>query len=187
MRMVRITPAAPSTGAGVLDKSMPHLPQRIWALSPAFSPILEAGDGATSFGGGDCFKLCIVVQTLGSFSFYPDATFPPHSSYLSTTTVFQGPTSFHLKQISTFVNSTWAQNQGSGWLDDLQIHGWESDSGTAIFLKPWSKGNFSDEEITELVDLFRVYLIGFIREVQHRVNEFQLECEYIPLIWRDSQ
>ena len=100
--------------------------------------------------------------------------------------MFQGPTSFHLKQISTFVNSTWAQNLGSGWLDDLQIHGWDSDPGTAIFLKPWSKGNFSDEEMTELVDLFRVYLIGFIREVQDRVNEFQLECEYIPLIWRDS-
>ncbi|XP_024842776.1 CD1b molecule isoform X2 [Bos taurus] len=89
--------------------------------------------------------------------------------------VFQGPTSFHLMQISTFVNSTWAQNQGSGWLDDLQIHGWESDSGTAIFLKPWSKGNFSDDEVTELVDLFRAYFIGFTREVQDRVNEFQLE------------
>ncbi|XP_061258396.1 T-cell surface glycoprotein CD1b-2 isoform X4 [Bos javanicus] len=89
--------------------------------------------------------------------------------------VFQGPTSFHLMQISTFVNSTWAQNQGSGWLDDLQIHGWESDTGTAIFLKPWSKGNFSDDEVTELVDLFRAYLIGFTREVQDRVNEFQLE------------
>ncbi|XP_069401204.1 T-cell surface glycoprotein CD1b-2-like isoform X1 [Ovis canadensis] len=89
--------------------------------------------------------------------------------------VFQGPTSFHLKQISTFVNSTWAQNLGSGWLDDLQIHGWDSDPGTAIFLKPWSKGNFSDEEMTELVDLFRAYFIGFTREVQDRVNEFQLE------------
>ena len=140
-----------------------------------------------ALGAGDHFKFCIVVQTLGSFSYYSDSTFPPHSSDLSTTTVFQGPTSFHLMQISTFVNSTWAQNQGSGWLDDLQIHGWESDSGTAIFLKPWSKGNFSDEAMTELQDLFRVYFIGFTREVQDRVNEFQLECEYSPLIWKDSQ
>ncbi|XP_069401220.1 T-cell surface glycoprotein CD1b-2-like isoform X4 [Ovis canadensis] len=93
--------------------------------------------------------------------------------------VFQGPTSFHLKQISTFVNSTWAQNLGSGWLDDLQIHGWDSDPGTAIFLKPWSKGNFSDEEMTELVDLFRAYFIGFTREVQDRVNEFQLEYPFV--------
>lgn len=81
----------------------------------------------------ETFKLCIAVQTLGSFSFYPDATFPTHSSFFPPLPSVQGPTSFHLKQISTFVNSTWAQNLGSGWLDDLQIHGWESDSGTAIF------------------------------------------------------
>ncbi|NP_001009425.1 CD1 precursor [Ovis aries] len=93
--------------------------------------------------------------------------------------VFQGPTSFHLKQISTFVNSTWAQNQGSGWLDDLKIHGWESDSGTAIFLKPWSKGNFTDEEMTELEDIFRAYFIFFTQEVQDRVNEFQLEYPFV--------
>ncbi|XP_061269198.1 T-cell surface glycoprotein CD1b-1 [Bos javanicus] len=92
---------------------------------------------------------------------------------------FQGPTSFHVIQISTFANSTWAQNQGSGWLDNLQIHGWDSDSGTAIFLKPWSKGNLSDEEVTELEELFRVYLIGFTREVQDHVSEFQLEYPFV--------
>ncbi|KAM5202583.1 T-cell surface glycoprotein CD1b-2-like isoform 1-T1 [Hipposideros larvatus] len=87
---------------------------------------------------------------------------------------FQGPTSFHVIQISSFANSTWARNQGSGWLGDLQIHGWNSDSGTAIFLKPWSKGNFSDDEVTELEELFRVYFIGFIRVVQDHVSEFQM-------------
>ena len=40
-----------------------------------------------------------------------------------------------------------------------------------------------DEEVTELEELFRVYLIGFIREVQDHVSEFQLECEYNPLNW----
>ncbi|XP_023581557.1 T-cell surface glycoprotein CD1b-1 isoform X2 [Trichechus manatus latirostris] len=90
---------------------------------------------------------------------------------------FQGPT-FYLIQTSSFANSTWAQNQGSGWLDDLQIHGWDSDSGTAIFLKPWSKGNFSDEEMIELEELFRVYLIGFIREVQDRASDFQMEYPF---------
>ncbi|KAM8785613.1 T-cell surface glycoprotein CD1b-2-like isoform 2-T2 [Rhynchonycteris naso] len=87
---------------------------------------------------------------------------------------FHGPTSFHVIQISSFVNSTWTQHQGSGWLDDLQIHGWNSDSGTAIFLKPWSKGNFSDAELTELVETFRVYFIGFTRQIQDRVSEFEL-------------
>ena len=78
-------------------------------------------------------------------------------------------------------------NQGLGWLDDLQIHGWESDSGTVTFLKPWSKGNFNDDEMTELEDLFRAYFIGITREVRNRVNQFQLECAYSPVIWKDSQ
>ncbi|XP_003795276.1 T-cell surface glycoprotein CD1b-like [Otolemur garnettii] len=91
---------------------------------------------------------------------------------------FQGPSSYHVIQISSFVNSTWAKNEGSGWLDDLQIHGWDSDSGTAIFLKPWSKGNLSDEEVTEVEELFRVYLFGFIQEIQARINEFQLEYPF---------
>ncbi|ELK05792.1 T-cell surface glycoprotein CD1b-1 [Pteropus alecto] len=88
---------------------------------------------------------------------------------------FQGPTSFHVILILSFANSTWAQNQGLSWLHDLQIHGWDSDSGTTIFLKPWSKGNFSDEEVTELKELFLVYLIGFIRVIQDHVNPFEIQ------------
>ncbi|XP_066123604.1 T-cell surface glycoprotein CD1b-2-like isoform X2 [Saccopteryx bilineata] len=95
-----------------------------------------------------------------------------------------GPTSFHVIQISSFVNSTWTQNQGSGWLEDLQIHGWDSDSGTAIFLKPWSKGNFSDAELTEVVEAFRVYFIGFSRQIQDRVSEFELTLK--PEAWLSS-
>ncbi|XP_074174874.1 T-cell surface glycoprotein CD1b isoform X2 [Rhinolophus sinicus] len=91
---------------------------------------------------------------------------------------FQGPTSFHVIQISSFANSTWAQNQGSGWLGDLQIHGWDSTAGTAIFLKPWSKGNFTNEEVTELEELFRVYLVGFIRVIQDHVSEFQMKYPF---------
>ncbi|XP_066228442.1 T-cell surface glycoprotein CD1b-2-like [Saccopteryx leptura] len=87
---------------------------------------------------------------------------------------FQGPTSFHIIQISSFVNSTCAQHHGSGWLDDLQIHGWNSDSGTAIFLKPWSKGNFSDAELTEVVEAFHVYFIKFTPVVQNHFSEFDL-------------
>ncbi|KAM6217201.1 T-cell surface glycoprotein CD1b-2-like [Rhynchocyon petersi] len=97
---------------------------------------------------------------------------------VSTVKSFQGPTSFYLIQISSFANSTWAKNQGSGWLDDLQIHGWDSNSSTAIFLKPWSKGNFSDQEVTVLVDIFRVYLTGFTQEVRDMFNQFQLEYPF---------
>ncbi|XP_066228441.1 T-cell surface glycoprotein CD1b-2-like [Saccopteryx leptura] len=87
---------------------------------------------------------------------------------------FQGTTTFKFIQISSFVNNTCAQNQASGWLDDLQIHGWDSDSGTAIFLKPWSKGNFSDVELTEVVEILQIYLTRFLRVVQELVHEYQL-------------
>ncbi|XP_029789074.1 T-cell surface glycoprotein CD1b-like [Suricata suricatta] len=91
---------------------------------------------------------------------------------------FQGPTSYHVIQISSFANSSWAQNQGSGWLGDLQIHGWDNDAGRAIFLKPWSKGNFSEEQVAELEDIFQVYLTGFILEVQNHAQEFQMEYPF---------
>uniref|UniRef100_A0A7N9CY27 CD1b molecule n=1 Tax=Macaca fascicularis TaxID=9541 RepID=A0A7N9CY27_MACFA len=91
---------------------------------------------------------------------------------------FQGPTSFHVIQTSSFTNSTWAQTQGSGWLDDLQIHGWDSDSGTAILLKPWSKGNFSDKEFAELEEIFRVYIFGFAQEVQDFAGDFQIQYPF---------
>ncbi|XP_008851569.1 T-cell surface glycoprotein CD1b [Nannospalax galili] len=100
------------------------------------------------------------------------------ASFFIFSTALQGPTVFHVIQTSSFVNSTWAQNQGSGWLDDLQILGWDSASGTAVFLKPWSKGNFSDAEIAELQEIFRLYFFGLIREVQERVTDFQLEYPF---------
>ncbi|XP_024606814.1 T-cell surface glycoprotein CD1b isoform X2 [Neophocaena asiaeorientalis asiaeorientalis] len=92
---------------------------------------------------------------------------------------FQGPTSYHVIQILTFANSTWPQGQSSGWLDDFQIHGWDSDSGTATFLKPWSKGNFSDEEIIELEGLFQAYFIGFTKKVQEYVSKVQIEYPFV--------
>ncbi|XP_012664001.1 T-cell surface glycoprotein CD1b-like [Otolemur garnettii] len=91
---------------------------------------------------------------------------------------FQGPSSYHVIQISSFANNTWAKNRGSGWLDDLQIHGWDSDLGTGIFLKPWSKGNLSDEEIAELEELFRIYFYGFTEEIQEHATEFQIEYPF---------
>ncbi|KAM6217200.1 T-cell surface glycoprotein CD1b-1-like [Rhynchocyon petersi] len=84
---------------------------------------------------------------------------------------FQQPTSFYVFQTVSFANSTWAKYQSSGWLAGFQIHGWDSESGTAVFLKPWTKGNFSDEEVTELEETFRLYQIGFVREVQEFANK----------------
>ncbi|XP_072671190.1 T-cell surface glycoprotein CD1c-like [Canis lupus baileyi] len=78
---------------------------------------------------------------------------------------------FTIIQISSFVNQSWVQHRGSGWLGDMQTHGWDTDSGTIIFLHTWSKGNFSDEELLDLEMLFRVYLIGLTREAQEYVSQ----------------
>lgn len=86
--------------------------------------------------------------------------------------------SFHLIQISSFANQSWAQNQGSGWLDELQTHGWESKNGTIIFLHTWSKGNFSNEELIDLELLFRVYFIGLTREIQDYSSQLQFEYPF---------
>ncbi|XP_030892036.1 T-cell surface glycoprotein CD1c isoform X2 [Leptonychotes weddellii] len=78
---------------------------------------------------------------------------------------------FHVIQISSFANHSWAQHQGSGWLGDVQTHGWDSESGTIIFLHSWSKGNFSDEELIDLELLFRVYFIGLTRETEEYASQ----------------
>ncbi|XP_042537687.1 T-cell surface glycoprotein CD1c-like isoform X2 [Dipodomys spectabilis] len=63
-------------------------------------------------------------------------------------------TTFRLSQISYYANESWAQTLGSAWLDELQTHRWDSETGTVIFLHTWSKGNFSNEELTDLELLF---------------------------------
>ncbi|XP_040859330.1 T-cell surface glycoprotein CD1b-2-like [Ochotona curzoniae] len=90
----------------------------------------------------------------------------------------QGPTSYHVIQISSFINSSWTQTEGSGWMEDLQIHRWDSDNGTAVFLTSWSKGNFSDEELFELIGLFRIYFSGLTRELRDHLLEFQMHYPF---------
>uniref|UniRef100_A0A8C9P277 CD1c molecule n=1 Tax=Spermophilus dauricus TaxID=99837 RepID=A0A8C9P277_SPEDA len=88
--------------------------------------------------------------------------------------VVQERISFHLIQISSFANQSWAKHQGSGWLDELQIHGWESESGTIIFLHTWSKGNFSNKEFAFLELLFREYFIGLTHFYVQTFSHFTL-------------
>ncbi|KAM4860768.1 T-cell surface glycoprotein CD1c-like [Thomomys bottae] len=76
-----------------------------------------------------------------------------------------------VQKISYYANKSWAQTQGSGWLDELQTHGWDSESGTIIFLYTWSKGNFSKEELTDMELLFRVYIIGITQEIHTYAKE----------------
>lgn len=125
--------------------------------------------------------LCGTQRFQFSVCHAPRLSLPCPSVALPEPADLQGPTSYRVIQISSFANSSWAQNQGSEWLGDMQIHGWDADAGRAVFLKPWSKGNFSDEEMVELEEIIQVYLSGFILEVQDHAPEFQMQCESRPL------
>ncbi|XP_062046151.1 T-cell surface glycoprotein CD1e, membrane-associated-like [Lepus europaeus] len=89
------------------------------------------------------------------------------------------PLTFRVIQISSFANQSWARNQGSGWLGDIQTHGLDSVSGTILFLKPWSHGNFSKEELSDIQALLQFYLHGFIRVVQAFASQFQFEYPFV--------
>ncbi|XP_027631784.1 T-cell surface glycoprotein CD1e, membrane-associated [Tupaia chinensis] len=81
-------------------------------------------------------------------------------------------------QISSFANRSWTQTQGSGWLGELQTHGWDSVLGTIRFLWPWSPGNFSKEELKNLQALFQLYFHGFTLEVQAFASQFHFEYPF---------
>ncbi|NP_001166326.1 T-cell surface glycoprotein CD1c3 precursor [Cavia porcellus] len=95
-----------------------------------------------------------------------------------TKNVVQENISFYLMQISSYANQSWVQNCGSGWLGELQTHGWDSESGTIIFLHTWSRGNFSNEELEDIPLLFHVYFSGLSLEVQDRVSQLQIKYPF---------
>ncbi|XP_060053703.1 T-cell surface glycoprotein CD1c3 isoform X2 [Erinaceus europaeus] len=86
---------------------------------------------------------------------------------------------FHVIQISSFANRSWVQNLGSGWLGELQTHGWDSAQGTIIFLHSWSRGNFSNQQLTNLELLFRFYFSGITQEIQEYSSQLQFEYPFI--------
>lgn len=87
--------------------------------------------------------------------------------------------SFRILHTSSFANSSWASSEASGWLGDLQTHGWDNVLGTLSFLRPWSQGNFSSEDLKILKNLFLLYFHGFVIEVQAFAHQFQFECEFL--------
>ncbi|XP_030743734.2 T-cell surface glycoprotein CD1e, membrane-associated [Echinops telfairi] len=85
---------------------------------------------------------------------------------------------FHFLQSSSFVNNSWAYTQGSGWLGEVQTHGWDKVLDTIRYLRTWSRGNFSTEELKNIQSLFQLYFHGFIREVQAYASQFQFEYPF---------
>ncbi|XP_045310726.1 T-cell surface glycoprotein CD1a-like isoform X3 [Leopardus geoffroyi] len=103
---------------------------------------------------------------------------PLPQSICSSGTDFQEPITFRTIQIASFYNRAQTQNQGSAWLGQLQTHGWDSKTGAFIFLRPWSRGNFSNEKFMELEKLFYSYSIRFLQVFQDHVSQWQLEYPF---------
>ncbi|XP_077607626.1 T-cell surface glycoprotein CD1a-like [Crocuta crocuta] len=91
---------------------------------------------------------------------------------------FQEPISFRVVLTTSFYNRSWTQNQGSAWLDELQTHGWNSKTGAFIYLRPWSRGSFSNEELVEQEKSFHTFSTRFPLIFQDRVSQWQLEYPF---------
>nr|XP_055189829.1 T-cell surface glycoprotein CD1a-like [Nyctereutes procyonoides] len=108
-------------------------------------------------------------------------SFPMSSSssvYLSFPTDFQELISFQIILTTSFYSRSWTQNVGSVWLDELQTHGWDSDSGTFTCMWPWSRGNFSNKELMEEQRSFHTFSIRFPLIFQDHFSEWQLEYPF---------
>lgn len=80
-------------------------------------------------------------------------------------------------QISSFANRSWTRTDGSAWLGELQTHAWSHDLDTIRFLKPWSRGNLSDQLWEKLQHTLLVYRSSFTRDVQEFVKMLHVDCE----------
>ena len=100
---------------------------------------------------------------------------------MSFPTDSQEPISFRIILTTSFYSSSSTQNQGSAWLDELQTHGWNNKTGAFRYLQPWSKGNFSNEELLEVQNLFYTYTIRSPSTFHNHIRDWQLECEFCSL------
>ncbi|XP_011833738.1 PREDICTED: T-cell surface glycoprotein CD1a-like, partial [Mandrillus leucophaeus] len=90
------------------------------------------------------------------------------------------PVSFHVIQIASFYNHSWKRDLVSGYLGDLQTHTLDRNSSTIIFLWPWSRGNFSNEEWKQLEMLLHIRLVRFLEGMHRYSREMQFECILWP-------
>lgn len=94
---------------------------------------------------------------------------------------FQEPITFQIIRISSFYSRFFTQSLGSAWLDELQTHAWENNSDTVIYLHPWSKGNFSDEELIEVENILHTFFIRLGQALYNHASQWQLECKFSSL------
>lgn len=91
---------------------------------------------------------------------------------------FQEPITFQIIRISSFYSRFFTQSLGSAWLDELQTHAWENNSDTVIYLHPWSKGNFSDEELIEVENILHTFFIRLGQALYNHASQWQLEYPF---------
>ncbi|KAF4021185.1 hypothetical protein G4228_012956 [Cervus hanglu yarkandensis] len=94
---------------------------------------------------------------------------------------FQEPITFQIIRISSFYSRFLTQNLGSAWLNELQTHAWENNSDTVIYLHPWSKGNFSDEELIEVEKILHTFFIRLGQALYNHASQWKLELR--PEAW----
>uniref|UniRef100_A0A4W2G0F2 Antigen-presenting glycoprotein CD1d-like n=2 Tax=Bos indicus x Bos taurus TaxID=30522 RepID=A0A4W2G0F2_BOBOX len=87
----------------------------------------------------------------------------------------QTPFSFHGLQISSLANSSWTRTDCLGWLGELQPYTWRNESDTIRFLKPWSRGTFSDQQWEQLQHTFQVYRSSFTKVLWEFVKRLHAE------------
>lgn len=88
------------------------------------------------------------------------------------------PVSFHVIRISSFNNNSWKRNLVSGYLGHLQTHTSDRNCSTIIFLWPWSRGNFSNEEWKELEMLLHICCVRFLEGMRRYSRELQFEYPF---------
>ncbi|XP_053514809.1 T-cell surface glycoprotein CD1a-like [Artibeus jamaicensis] len=75
-------------------------------------------------------------------------------------------------------NHSWTQSWGSGWLGELQIKTWKDNSGGFISLRPWSNGNFSKKEMTEIEELIQGAHNELLHVLQNHAREWMIEYPF---------
>ena len=94
---------------------------------------------------------------------------------------FQEPITFKIIRISSFYSQFFTQNLGSAWLDELQTHAWDNNSDRVIYLRPWSKGNFSNEELMDVENVLHTFFIRLGQVLHNHASQWQLECKFSSL------
>ncbi|KAM6217199.1 antigen-presenting glycoprotein CD1d-like [Rhynchocyon petersi] len=101
-----------------------------------------------------------------------------------------GDFTFRALQISSFDNSSWMRTDCSAYLGEVQTHIWYNESSTIRGLKPWSRGNFSDQQWEMLQHLFMIYRNGFKRDVEELVKTlhqaYPLELQVSKMLNQDE-